>query len=117
APLAAWKHPDVAVTVNYGQIPAPGEIRAAAEIATALAIEHHVVTVDCSSLGSGDMAGRPQANVAPIPEWWPFRNQLLVTLAAMKAIALGVSTLYVGSVASDAQHADGSLRFYELLDQ
>jgi 7-cyano-7-deazaguanine synthase len=74
------------------------------------------VRADCSSLGSGDMAGTAASTHAAVSEWWPFRNQLLVTLAGMRAIALEVDELLLGSVASDGSHADGRPEFYRLAD-
>lgn len=114
--VAFWKRPELAITIDYGQLPAETETAVAAEIARTLEMAHEVVRVDCSSLGSGDLLGLPALAAAPIPEWWPYRNQLLVTLAGMRAIARGATELMTGSVASDGQHADGTLRFYEILD-
>lgn len=114
--VAHWKRPDLAITLDYGQQPAPTETAVGAEVARVLGMEHEIVQVDCSALGSGDLAGLPPIAAAPVPEWWPYRNQLLVTLAAMRAISRGTTELMTGSAASDGQHADGTIRFYELLD-
>lgn len=115
--LALWKRPAHAITIDYGQRAASGELRAACQVCEVLGIRHHVVTADCRSLGSGDMAGTPALAGAPVPEWWPYRNQLLVTLGAMKAILLGASALLVGSVKTDAAHADGRPEFYTAIDR
>lgn len=115
--LAYWKRPAIAFTIDYGQAAAPAELAAAAQVANELEMQHQILRVDCSSLGSGDMAGSAPASVAPVPEWWPFRNQMLVTLAGMKAISLGVNELMIGSVSSDGQHADGRPEFFEALDR
>lgn len=117
AALARWKQPDVALTINYGQRSALGEIRAAKKITEELSIAHEVVSVDLQHLGSGDLAGTPPSSLAPAPEWWPFRNQMLATIAAMRAIALGIDTLLFGAVATDNVHADGRPAFFALLDQ
>lgn len=109
--VAYWKRPDLAITIDYGQIPAPAEIRASQEVAGSLAIRHEIVRADCRALGSGDLAGSAPHSVSPVPEWWPFRNQLLVTLAAMAALRCNVEVLLIGSVASDAAHADGTSEF------
>jgi 7-cyano-7-deazaguanine synthase len=116
AALACWKRPDMALTINYGQLPASGEIRAAERIASELGIVHEVITVDCRQLGAGQLAGLPQSNIAPVPEWWPFRNQLLVTLAAMRAVSLGIRDLLCGAVVSDGVHVDGRREFFESID-
>lgn len=110
--LAYWKRPKVAITVDYGQRAAESEIKAAARVSEILGMEHQVLHVDCSSLGSGDLIGIAPLSVAPISEWWPYRNQMLVTMALMKAIQLDVKELLVGSVKTDAQHADGTVGFY-----
>lgn len=117
AALAAWKMPPVAITIDYGQKSAVGEIRASIEIAKTLSIQHHIISVDCSSLGSGDLAGSPTVAVAPCREWWPFRNQLLITLAAMKVISLDVDLLLFGSVLGDSQHVDGSAHFFDSMNK
>lgn len=115
--LAYWMHPEVAITLDYGQRAAEAEITAASQVANILSMEHHVLRIDCSSLGSGDLVGTTPIGNAPVSEWWPYRNQMLVTLALMKAIQLGVCELMVGSVKTDAQHTDGTAAFYEQLSK
>lgn len=114
--LAWMLRPEVAYTVDYGQAAAEGEIRAAGVVAQTIGARHCVIRADCSSVGSGDLAGAAPLMMAPIPEWWPFRNQLLVTLAGMRAVADGVNEVIVASVAGDSQHADGTEAFYSTLD-
>ena len=114
--IAFWKKPEIAVTVDYGQLPAPAEIRAAAAVCSDLDIEHLVVKVDLSPFGSGDLIGRPPLDAAPKSEWWPFRNQALVTIAAMALIHRRVKSLMIGTLKSDAHHADGTTAFVEGLD-
>lgn len=115
--IAWWKRPDIAITIDYGQAAARAEIMAAGAVCEQLGIEHHVIRLDCRSLGSGDMAGRAADAAAPASDWWPYRNQLLITLCAMKVIALGARTLYIGTVRSDELHKDGTPRFVELIDE
>lgn len=55
-----------------------------------LGIRHEIITVACGSLGSGDMAQSAPHPAAPTSEWWPYRNQLLLTVAGMRAIARSV---------------------------
>lgn len=109
--VAWWKRPDVAITIDYGQRAARAEITASAAVCEALGIRHEVVHIDCSRLGSGDMAGTSPLPVAPVPEWWPYRNQLIITVAAMAGIRIGVTELMIGAVASDGVHADGRAEF------
>ena len=115
--LAYWLRPEVAITLDYGQRAAEAEIAAATRVARILGMEHYVLRIDCSSLGSGDLVGSEPISDAPITEWWPYMNQMLVTLALMKAIQLGVGELMVGSVKTDAQHLDGTPEFYEQLSK
>lgn len=113
--LAFWKRPQVAITIDYGQLPADAERNASNSICVQLGIEHHVITVDLRSLGSGDLAGLPPAKSAPVSEWWPFRNQMLVTLAAMKLISHDVSEIMIGALRTDCQHVDGTLLYLRAL--
>lgn len=115
--LAWWKRPSVAITIDYGQLAAAAELRASKTICKTLGIEHHIVRVDCRQLGSGDMAGGQPDSNAPASDWWPYRNQLLATLAAMKAISLGVTHLWLGTVKSDGSHRDGTPEFVDVLDR
>jgi 7-cyano-7-deazaguanine synthase len=114
--IAWWKRPDVAITIDYGQKAARAEETASSAVCSALGLRHVMVRVDCSSLGSGDMAQAEADAAAPTSDWWPFRNQLLVTLAGMKAISLGVGNLMIGSVASDSSHVDGTPDFVARMD-
>lgn len=104
------------LTIDYGQISAEGEIRAARAVTTALGLEHEVLRADCSAMGSGLLAGREPAAEAPSTEWWPFRNQLLATLGAAVALRKRCARVLIGSVNSDGFHADGTRKFYEQLD-
>ena len=115
--IAFWKRPSFAMTLDYGQKPAAAEIRAAGAICTALSIEHHIISADLRMLGSGDMAGIDRLDVAPVSEWWPFRNQMLITLAAMKGIGLGIKKLQIGTLNTDESHADGRADFVDAMDR
>jgi 7-cyano-7-deazaguanine synthase len=113
--LAWGLRPDLAITIDYGQIAANAEIQAAAVVCAAIGLRHRVIRVDCRSLGSGDMAGSPAMSVAPVSEWWPFRNQLVITLGAAAALQAGISRLAIGTVSSDASHADGRREFFDAM--
>lgn len=115
--LAFWKRPEIAITIDYGQKAAVAELAASAQVCQELGIKHDILTIDCRSIGSGDMAGTKPLDAAPVPEWWPFRNQLLVTFASARGISLGVTEVMTGSVASDGSHADGRPEFYDRLDR
>jgi len=109
--LAWWVRPEIGITLDYGQLAAEAEVSASKAICKRLEIQHCVVSIDCRAVGSGDMAGAQADAHAPASDWWPYRNQMLVTLAAMKAISLGVTTLYLGTVKSDGSHRDGTPEF------
>jgi 7-cyano-7-deazaguanine synthase len=62
------------------------------------------------------MARSNALDLAPVLEWWPFRNQMLVTLAAMRCVALGTRRLLIGTLRTDDRHADGRLEFVTSLN-
>lgn len=115
--LAYWQRPAIAISINYGQAAAKKEIEVSSIIARELGMQHHIIKVDCSSLGSGDLVNGNAIEGSPSSEWWPYRNQLLATLACMKGISLGIDELMVGSVQSDGFHKDGTLGFYERINE
>ncbi|MCE7521199.1 7-cyano-7-deazaguanine synthase [Halomonas titanicae] len=115
--VAWWLRPVIGITLDYGQLAAEAEISASKAICEQLQIEHHVISIDCRSVGSGDMAGGQADPHAPASDWWPYRNQMLVTLAAMKAISFGVSKLYLGTVKSDGSHRDGTPEFVAAINR
>lgn len=113
----AFRHrPDLLLSVNYGQRPVEGELRAASYLADKLGLPHEVVTADVGALGAGDMAGRVKAGHAAVSESWPFRNQFLVTVAAMACADRSLREIMVGTVASDRVHADGTPAFLAAID-
>lgn len=116
AALAYWLRPDVCVTIDYGQIAAKGEMAASDALCTAMELKHRRITVDLSSLGSGSMADRPAAPGAAATEFWPYRNQMLVTLAAMMLLPEGVAEIIVGAVSTD-RHGDGKAPFFRAIDR
>lgn len=109
--IAYMVRPKFALTVDYGQRAAAAELRSAKAASEALGIEHHSLTADLSSLGSGDMAGTTAHSLARVSEWWPFRNQMLITFAGMKAVQLGAGRILIGTLATDGVHLDGTKTF------
>lgn len=107
--------PDIAYTIDYGQTVADREIYVSNFICKQLDVLHKVIKVDCKSLGSGTLANSMKLAISPSVEWWPFRNQLLITLASMQAIKDQVTEIYLASVKSDAFHIDGTEEFYKLM--
>ena len=119
AALCYWKKPAFALTVNYGQIPFEAELLASKRICDFVGVEHMVIHAPINELGSGDLAGRPVNGGGPgiqYSEWWPFRNQFLITLAAMKAIQIAADEVMIGSVSSDSIFVDGSAAFTSAMD-
>ncbi len=116
--LVALRRPIDALFIDYGQRSAEGERVAALEVGRELGVNVHNLRIDCSSVGAGLLAGDKRPPYAPSPEWWPYRNQLLVTLAASWGLPRGFQTIVVGSVRTDGdRHVDGTPRFYESLNR
>jgi 7-cyano-7-deazaguanine synthase len=117
AALAARSRPAAALFVDYGQRSAPAEGRAAIAIAARLGLALHQRDIDLRSIGAGLLLSEDAPPASPSPEWWPYRNQMLVTIAAAVALRLGLRRVLVASVAGDGdRHADGSASFYAALN-
>jgi len=122
--LAVLRRPSHALTIDYGQTCAHAEISASRMICELLDIAHHTLVVDCTGVGGGLLAGERgptegssivEAN-GSAAEFWPFRNQLLVTFAAGIAYRLGVERVTLGCVSTDGdRHVDGSRDFVEAI--
>jgi len=117
AALAYWQKPTLAININYGQKSAHAERMASESIAKELNITFKPIDIDCSSLGSGDLSNKNPISIAPVSEWWPYRNQLLITLASMLAVSLNVQELMLGAVNTDSRHKDGTTSFFKLIDK
>lgn len=115
--LAYMHKPDVAFNINYGQRPAKAELKSAKSVCDCLNIELISIQIDCSDLGSGDLSNKAAIELAPESDWWPFRNQLLITLCAMKAVELGCSKILMGTVKSDQYHSDGTPEFIQNINR
>ena len=115
--LTYKERPDIAVTIDYGQKPASAEIHAARILTDRLSIPHVIISVDLGSLGSGDLAGTPAIENAPASDWWPYRNQALITLAAMRLIQSGVKRLLIATVGTDSIHRDGTTQFIRTISE
>lgn len=114
--VAVRDRPAGALVIDYGQRPAQAEFRSADFVASRYGIPLMSIRFDCSAIGQGLLAGGDPVPGAPSPEWWPFRNQLLVTLAASVAVKEGFDEVAVATVASDGErHVDGTARFYGAL--
>jgi 7-cyano-7-deazaguanine synthase len=109
--IAAWRRPKLCLTVDYGHRPAAAEIIASAQVCKDLKLQHCVLSAKIPSLGSGDLAGADLSPHSRHSEFWPFRNQYLITLAGMIAIKHACDTVAIGTVATDVRHKDGSAAF------
>lgn len=109
--LAWWLRPRLAITIDYGQLSALAEVQAAAQVCKELDIPHQVLRFDAAGLGSGDLAGKPADLHAPASDWWPYRNQLLITLAGAAALRDQCERLVIGTVSTDSTHRDGTFEF------
>lgn len=109
--IAHWCKPDFLLTIDYGQVTAQSEIRAASALAKRLVLPHEVLTADVSGIGTGTLSRNPSVANSPHAEWWPYRNQLLITLAATWALPKGISTLQIGTVKGDECFSDGTPAF------
>ena len=109
--LALLERPELLVTIDYGQRSCDGEIRASKHIAAQLGLRHDVIECRMTELGAGDLAGMPSPEGAHVTETWPFRNQMLITLAAMKHARDGFFDIIIGTVSTDSDHPDGTSTF------
>ncbi|WP_111511330.1 7-cyano-7-deazaguanine synthase [Mycobacterium kyogaense] len=119
AALAAWIRPEQCLHINYGQRPAVAEARAARQIAIDLGLPLDEVVVPAAAIGAGLMAEGADGTSLPdvSPEWWPYRNQLLITIAAAWGLRRGFDAVLIGTVAADgARHADGGAEFRAHMD-
>lgn len=114
--LAYGIKPQLAYTIDYGQTVAQREIYVSKFICDQLEIEHKVIKVNCKELGSGTLANSGNISLSPSEEWWPYRNQLLITLAVMQGIKDEIRELHLASVKSDEFHKDGTREFYRLIN-
>jgi 7-cyano-7-deazaguanine synthase len=108
--LAWWLRPERLLFVKYGQVAAVGEQRAAEIIASELDLMLDIRTIDLRAFGHGIMSGGRSLN-PHAPEFWPYRNQMLVTLAAMAYADEEPESIILGSVAGDEVHPDGTGAF------
>jgi len=143
AALAALTRPSRTLAIDYGQRPAVAELRAARAVANQLGLPYDELRIDLSPIGAGllhtdNEVGAPTTDSGGVgsdpsttrrpgvlsssPEWWPLRNQLLISIAA--AWALGQTTpegapirvVYTATIVSDGgRHIDGTPAFYEAL--
>lgn len=114
--LAYAEKPDCLLCIDYGQLAALSETAAASLVAEAVGKTLHRLRLDARDLGSGVMAGQSPSEGQPCAEWWPFRNQFVLTVAAMWGFRRGVDNWLIGTVAGDGEsHADGRSDFVQAI--
>lgn len=114
--LAAWKRPAHCLVIDYGQQAAQAEARAAELVTELLGLPLHTLRVDLAPLGQGTLAGEADSPHSEFAEFWPFRNQFLITIAAAWALKNGADEVWTGSIRTDDRHVDGSAPFYHAID-
>lgn len=106
--------PEALLFIDYGQLPAAGEQRAARSLANAMGLPLEERCAPLRDFGAGSLVGEHQASPSA-PEFWPFRNQMLITLAAMTFSHCDPLEILIGTVAGDAVHPDGTPSFVEAM--
>jgi 7-cyano-7-deazaguanine synthase len=109
--LAAWLKPAVCVTVDYGQRASVAEVTSSASVCAALGLPHVVLSVPLHECSSGLMYDGKASSHSNNPEFWPFRNQFLLTVGAMYAMKHGHRRVVIGTVVTDSRHGDGTHTF------
>ena len=109
--------PDILLTIDYGQVCAEGEVRADKYSASLLSLRHETILAPLRKLGAGDMTGLSHFKDEGPPEHWPYRNQMLITLAAMRYQRENLTQIVIGTVKSDNIHSDGTSQFISAMEQ
>ena len=115
--VAAWLRPPVCLTINYGQRAALAEITSSAQICKELGLIHLIKEMDIGHLGSGDMANGEASTHSENSEFWPFRNQFLITVGAMVAMQHHCDNILIGTVITDRRHQDGTEEFLSAMNK
>lgn len=115
--LALMHNPDLLLTIDYGHKSAEGELRTSSFIANHLKMKHETLEASINSLGTGDLVGEAPLDSRKATEFWPFRNQFLITLASMKCAKDGFNEILIGTVSTDSIHEDGTKNFIEAMNR
>jgi 7-cyano-7-deazaguanine synthase len=109
--------PELAFTIDYGQRPAPTEISSSKNICALLDIEHLILSAPTDFVRTGLMSPNPVTQDLQHPEFWPYRNQFILTCALMAAYEHGATEILIGSVAGDSKFADGTMEFIDMMNR
>jgi 7-cyano-7-deazaguanine synthase len=127
--VAAWRRPEVCLFVDYGQASASSARAASRAIAHELGTAWVALSLDWTGLQLERLAQDPRsramagllfggAAAGAWPGGWPYRNQLLVTVAAAWAGPRGYGELMLGAGHTDAEaRPDGNHLFFRRVDQ
>jgi 7-cyano-7-deazaguanine synthase len=115
--LAYALRPTICLTIDYGQTVAESELAASVNVCKVLRLSHTFLRIDLRRFAAGTMAGMRASPLRTTPEWWPFRNQILISVAAMVAFKKNEKEILIGTVRSDRQHKDGSRGFLKSMDR
>jgi 7-cyano-7-deazaguanine synthase len=115
--IAAWLRPSLCLTIDYGQLAAQAEITSSAQVCKELGLLHLIKKVDINQFGSGDMANREASAHSENSEFWPFRNQFLISLGAMVAMQHDCDRILIGTVVTDLRHKDGTEEFLRAMNK
>ena len=108
AAVAAWRRPDRCLFIDHGQEPAISARSASLAIASYLGLRWAELAFAASPLDRGGGSS----------DRWPYRNQLLVTLAAAWAQPREERLILVGSIREEDDFRTGpSHLFFRRLDQ
>ncbi len=112
--VAHMIRPSVALFVDHGQNALNAERRASQSAAHDVGASFDEQRVHLRAVQLGETAGGTALADSPTPEWFPFRNQLLITVAAIVAASAGAQRIAIGITADDRiRHLDGSAEFVE----
>jgi 7-cyano-7-deazaguanine synthase len=115
--LAYALRPHACLTVDYGQTVATAELSASKNVCERLRLSHITVKINLREFGFGAMAGKRSSFYSRTPEWWPFRNQMLISIAAMACLKKRQDEIIIGTVRPDRTHKDGSRTFVRNIDR
>jgi 7-cyano-7-deazaguanine synthase len=101
----------LAIFIDYGQITVDGERAAAQRICKLLDLELVEISCDASMIGSGSLRFGAAAGLRK--EYWPFRNQFLLTIGAMYGETYAVDEILFGSVKEDLRFPDCTKKFFD----
>ena len=114
--IAAIEKPNRLLFIDFGQVSAASERLAARAIADHLSLPLDEIGIDLRGVGSGMLVGSPPDIQGTAPEWFPYRNQHLATIAAAHALKHGLKSVILGVVAGDEnRHVDGTSSFVSML--